>query len=306
MNKITIGARGSKLSLAYVYKVKNLLLKRNLNLKEDNIVIKTIKTTGDIHADKKISEIGGKNLFCKEIEENLLENNIDIAVHSLKDMESEQNENLMIGAYVKRNDPRDVLVCNKIKNFNELSQGAKIGSSSRRRELQLKKINKNVSVLNIRGNIDTRIQKIEDKKLDAIVLAAAGVKSLNLENKIGLVFDTNEILPAVGQGIIAVQCRKDDGPIKDTIKKINDTETSLCAIAERKMLQTIGGDCETAIGGLAEITNNNLILKAQLFSDEGDESFDYKFTGRDVDAANIGKTVGEKLLNLAGKKFKRR
>ena len=306
MKKITIGARGSKLSLAYVEKVKNLILEKSKDLNDGDFVIKTIKTSGDIHSDVKLSEIGGKNLFCKEIEENLLENNIDIAVHSLKDMESEQNESLMIGAYVKRNDPRDVLICNKIQNFNELSKGAKIGSSSRRRELQLKKINKNVSVLNIRGNIDTRIKKIEDQKLDAIVLAAAGVKSLNLENKIGLVFDTNEILPAVGQGIIAVQCRKDDGPIKDTIKKINDTETSLCAIAERKMLQTIGGDCETAIGGLAEITNNNLILKAQLFSDEGDESFDYKFTGRDVDAANIGKTVGEKLLNLAGKKFKRR
>ena len=306
MKKITIGARGSKLSLAYVEKVKNLILEKSKDLNDSDFVIKTIKTSGDIHSDIKLSEIGGKNLFCKEIEENLLENNIDIAVHSLKDMESEQNESLMIGAYVKRNDPRDVLICNKIKNFNELSKGAKIGSSSRRRELQLKKINKNVSVLNIRGNIDTRIQKIEDQKLNAIVLAAAGVKSLNLENKIGLVFDVNEILPAVGQGIIAVQCRKDDGPIKDTIKKINDKETSLCAIAERKMLQTIGGDCETAIGGLAEITNNNLILKAQLFSDEGDESFDYKFTGRDVDAANIGKTVGEKLLNLAGKKFKRR
>ena len=306
MKKITIGARGSKLSLAYVEKVKNLILEKSKDLNDGDFVIKTIKTSGDIHSNIKLSEIGGKNLFCKEIEENLLENNIDIAVHSLKDMESEQNENLMIGAYVKRNDPRDVLICNKIKNFNELSKGAKIASSSRRRELQLKKINKNVSILNIRGNIDTRIQKLEDQKLDAIVLAAAGVKSLNLENKIGLVFDTNEILPAVGQGIIAVQCRKDDGPIKDTIKKINDTETSLCAIAERKMLQTIGGDCETAIGGLAEITNNNLILKAQLFSDEGDESFDYKFTGRDVDAANIGKTVGEKLLNLAGKKFKRR
>ena len=306
MKKITIGARGSKLSLAYVERVKNLILEKSKDLNDSDFVIKTIKTSGDIHSDIKLSEIGGKNLFCKEIEENLLENNIDIAVHSLKDMESEQNENLMIGAYVKRNDPRDVLICNKIQNFNQLSKGAKIGSSSRRRELQLKKINKNVSVLNIRGNIDTRIQKLEDQKLDAIVLAAAGVKSLNLENKIGLVFDTNEILPAVGQGIIAVQCRKDDESIKNIIKEINDTETSLCAIAERKMLQTIGGDCETAIGGLAEITNNNLILKAQLFSDEGDESFDYKFTGRDVDAANIGKTVGEKLLNLAGKKFKRR
>ena len=306
MKKITIGARGSKLSLAYVEKVKNLILEKSKDLNDGDFVIKTIKTSGDIHSNIKLSEIGGKNLFCKEIEENLLENNIDIAVHSLKDVESEQNQDLVIGAYIKRNDPRDVLISKKIKNLNELTKGVKIGSSSRRRELQLKKINKDISVLNIRGNIDTRIQKLKDQKLDAIVLAAAGVKSLHLENEIGLVFETSEILPATGQGIIAVQCRKDDGPIKDTIKKINDTETSLCAIAERKMLQTIGGNCETAIGGLAEITNNNLILKAQLFSDEGDESFDYKFTGRDIDAANIGKTVGEKLLNLAGNKFKRR
>ncbi|MBD1172685.1 hydroxymethylbilane synthase [Pelagibacterales bacterium SAG-MED05] len=306
MKKITIGARGSKLSLAYVEKVKNIILEKSKDLNDADFVIKTIKTSGDIHSDVKLSEIGGKNLFCKEIEENLLENNIDIAVHSLKDMETEQNERLIIGAYIERNDPSDVLICNRIRNFKELVDGAKIGSSSRRRELQLKKINKNISVLNIRGNIDTRIQKLKNQKFDAIVLAAAGVKSLNLESKIGLVFDTNEIIPAVGQGIIAAQCRKDDRKIKDLLKKINDTETNLCAIAERKMLETIGGDCETAVGGLAEITNNNLILKAQLFSDEGDESFDYRFTGRDVDAVNIGKAVGEKLLNLAGKKFKRR
>ena len=306
MKKITIGSRGSKLSLAYVAKVKNFILEKSKDLKDNDLVIKTIKTSGDIHSDIKLSEIGGKNLFCKEIEENLLENNIDIAVHSLKDMESEQHENLMIGAYIKRNDPRDVLICKKISNFNELSKGAKIGSSSRRRELQLKRINKNISVLNIRGNIDTRIRKLEDQKLDAIVLAAAGVKSLNLENKIGLALDMNEILPAVGQGIIAVQCRKDDEFIKNIIKKINDNETSLCAIAERTMLQTIGGDCETAIGGIAQIVNNKLVLKAQLFSDEGNESFDYNFTGNDEDAAYIGKTVGEKLLSLAGDKFKKK
>ncbi len=306
MKKITIGARGSKLSLAYVEKVKRLILEKSKNLKEDDFVIKKIKTSGDIHSNTKLSEIGGKNLFCKEIEENLLKNNIDIAVHSLKDMESEQNEALTIAAFVKRNDPRDVLICNKIQNLNELSQGAKIGSSSRRRELQLKKINQNVLVLNIRGNIDTRIKKLEEKKLDAIILAAAGVKSLNLENKIGMVFDENDVLPAVGQGIIAVQCRKDDETIKNIIKKINDTETSFCAIAERKMLQTIGGDCETAVGGLAKIIDNNLILKAQLFSDLGDQSFDYEFSGRDVDALNIGKTVGERLLKLAGEKFKKK
>jgi len=303
MKKIIIGARGSKLSLAYVSKVKNLILESTKNA---DIHIKTIKTSGDIHQDIKLSEIGGKNLFCKEIEENLIENNIDIAVHSLKDMESVEHENLMIGAFIKRNDPRDVLVSSKIKKINELKNNITIGSSSRRRELQLKKINKNISVVNLRGNIDTRIKKIEEKKLDAIILAAAGIKSLNLENRIGLTFEINEILPAVGQGIIAVQCRKDDKLISEIIREINDKETSLCAKAERKMLQTIGGDCETAIGGLAKIHNNNLKLKAQLFSDLGDESFDYELTGKDVDATYIGKAVGEKLLNLAGRKFKKK
>jgi hydroxymethylbilane synthase len=303
MKKIIIGARGSKLSLAYVSKVKSLILE---STKDVDIHIKTIKTSGDIHQDIKLSEIGGKSLFCKEIEENLIKNNIDIAVHSLKDMESAEHEDLMIGAFIKRNDPRDVLVSSKIKKINELKNNIIIGSSSRRRELQLKKINKNILIVNLRGNIDTRIKKIKEKKLDAIILAAAGIKSLNLENKIGLTFEISEILPAVGQGIIAVQCRKDDKLISEIIKKIEDKETSLCAKAERKMLQTIGGDCETAIGGLAEIHNNNLKLKAQLFSDLGDESFDYELNGKDVDATYIGKVVGEKLLSLAGKKFKKK
>ena len=302
MKKIIIGARGSKLSLAYVSRVKSLILE---NSQDVDIHIKTIKTSGDIHQDIKLSKIGGKNLFCKEIEENLISNNIDIAVHSLKDMESVEHEDLMIGAFIKRNDPRDTLISKKIKKLSELNNNIIVGSSSRRRELQLKKINKNISVVNLRGNIDTRIQKVEEKKLDAIILAAAGIKSLNLEKKISLIFGTNEMLPAIGQGIIAVQCRKRDNFIKNIIQKINDKETSLCATAERKMLQTIGGDCETAVGGLAEIDNNNLKLKAQLFSDLGDESFEYEFIGRDIEASHVGKTVGEKLLSLAGEKFKK-
>ena len=303
MKKIIIGARGSKLSLAYVSKVKRLILESSKGI---DIHIKTIKTSGDIHGDKKLSEIGGKNLFCKEIEENLIKNEIDIAVHSLKDMESIEHKDLTIGAFIKRNDPRDTLISNKIKNLKELNQKVIIGSSSRRRELQLKKLNKNISVINMRGNIDTRIKKVEENKLDAIILAAAGVKSLNLENKISIIFETSEILPAVGQGIIAVQCRKEDKLILDIIKKINDNETSLCAKAERQMLQTIGGNCETAVGGLAEIHNDNLKLKAQLFSDIGDIHFDYELTGKYTDASNIGKVVGEKLLSLAGDKFRKR
>ena len=305
MTKITIGARGSKLSLAYVARVKELLLKKNNELKEENINFKAIKTSGDLNLNKNISEIGGKNLFCKEIEESLLKKEIDIAVHSLKDMEANENESLLIGAYLKRNDYRDVIISEKIKNISDLRNGVKIGSSSKRRELQLKKINNDISVINIRGNIDTRINKINENKLDGVILAAAGVKSLKLDKKISLTFNCEHILPAVGQGIIAVQCRKED-KIKNLIKRINDNTTSLCAIAERKMLQTIGGNCDTAIGGLAEIENHNLKLKAQLFSDSGQESFEYELTGREVDASFIGKSVGEKLLDLAGEKFKKK
>ena len=306
MTKITIGARGSMLSLAYVEKVKGLLLKENSALKEDNIDFKAIKTSGDINQNIKLSEIGGKNLFCKEIEEKLISNDIDIAVHSLKDMESIENDNLVIGAYIKRNDFRDVIISNKIKDKEDLKGKIVIGSSSRRRELQLKKINQNISVVNIRGNIDTRIKKLDKEKLDGIILAAAGVKSLNLNNKISISFEIEEVLPAVGQGVIAVQCKKNDEKVKSFLKNINDVETELCAKAERRMLQVIGGDCETAIGGLAVIDNKNLKLKAQLFSDSGSESFEHELTGKDIDAINIGKAMGEKLLSLAGKEFKKK
>jgi len=306
MIKITIGARGSKLSLAYVEKVKELLLQENKELKEENINFKAIKTSGDINQNIRLSEIGGKNLFCKEIEEKLISNDIDIAVHSLKDMESIENDNLVIGAYIKRNDFRDVIISNKIKDKEDLKGKIVIGSSSRRRELQLKKINQNISVVNIRGNIDTRIKKLDKEKLDGIILAAAGVKSLNLNNKISISFEIEEVLPAAGQGIIAVQCKKNDEKVKSFLKNINDVETELCAKAERKMLQVIGGDCETAIGGLAVIDNKNLKLKAQLFSDSGSESFEHELTGKDIDAINIGKAMGEKLLSLAGKEFKRK
>tara|TARA_B100000963_G_scaffold192222_1_gene167309 strand:- start:533 stop:1453 length:921 start_codon:yes stop_codon:yes gene_type:complete len=306
MTKITIGARGSKLSLAYVAKVRNLLLQEHKNLKENDITIQTIKTSGDINQNIKLSEIGGKNLFCKEIEEKLLKDEIDIAVHSLKDMDSIENNSLLIGAFIKRNDFRDVIVSKKIKKLEELNNQLKIGSSSRRRELQLKKINKKITIENIRGNIDTRIRKIDEDELDGIILAAAGLKSLNLDNEIAFTFETDQILPAVGQGVIAVQCKKNNNNIKNLLKKINHNETEICAKAERSLLRTIGGDCETAIGGLATIKDNRVILKAQLFSDKGEESFEYEATGNFNEAILLGKKVGKKVLLKAGTKFKKK
>ena len=158
----------------------------------------------------------------------------------------------------------------------------------------------------MRGNIDTRIKKLEEDKLDGIILAAAGVKSLNLDNKIGLTFKTKEVLPAAGQGIIAVQCNKNDNTVKNLLRSINDQETEICARSERAMLEAIGGDRETAVGGLAIVKNNNLKLIAQLFSDSGLKSYEYEMTGKIGDAVKIGKFVGEKLLKLAGSEFKKK
>ena len=302
MKKIVIGARGSKLSLAYAHKVKKLILGVEKNLSSDLIEIQTIKTSGDIFYDKKLSEIGGKNLFCKEIEENLLKKNIDIAVHSLKDMASEEIESLNIAAYIERNDPRDVFVSFKFENINELKDGV-VGSSSRRRDLQLKILNKNTKVKNIRGNIDTRIQKIKNGAYDGVVLALAGVQTLRLEEYSKQIFSTKEMLPAVGQGVIAAQWRKEDSVINSLLKKIDHKITRQCATAERSLLKTIGGDCDTAVAGFATIRNNKLILSAQLFSDDGNFFFTYKIEGKEEDGSNIGKLVGNKLLDLAGTTF---
>jgi hydroxymethylbilane synthase len=305
MKKITIGARGSKLSLAYAAKVKRLILKSESKLFEKDIKIQSIKTSGDIFYDKKLSEIGGKNLFCKEIEESLITKEIDIAVHSLKDMASEEIPSLNIAAYIERNDPRDVFVSFKHSNLKELNGGV-MGSSSRRRDLQLKLINKDVLVKNIRGNIDTRIQKLKDGLYDGIVLALAGIKTLKLEKNVKHIFSAEEMLPAVGQGIIAAQCRKDDTDIIKLLKKINNEETKQCAAAERSLLKTLGGDCDTAVGGLATIKKNELTLSAQLFSDSGDQDYTYKIKGKREDGLSIGTIVGIELLKKAGNNFKKK
>jgi hydroxymethylbilane synthase len=305
MTKIIIGARGSKLSLAYADKVKKLILETELSLSSDKIEIQSIKTSGDIFHDKKLSEIGGKNLFCKEIEESLITKKIDIAVHSLKDMATIEIPSLNIAAYIERNDFRDAFISFKYSSLKELKEGV-MGSSSRRRDLQLKLINKNILVKNIRGNIDTRIQKLKDGLYDGIVLAVAGIKTLKLEENVKHIFTTEEMLPAVGQGIIAAQCRKDDTNIIELLKKINNKETKQCAIAERSLLKTLGGDCDTAVGGLAIIENNELILSAQLFSDSGEQNFIYKTKGKRQDGVRIGALAGTELLKKAGNSFKKK
>ena len=300
-NKIIIGSRGSKLSLAYANKVKNLISSFDPSI-EEKITIETIKTSGDLFKDKKISEIGGKNLFCKEIEDKLIKKEINIAVHSLKDMDSIETKGLVIQAYLKRNDSRESFVSKKFKNLSELNN-AKIGSSSRRRELQLKLLNKNIKVENIRGNIDTRIKKVETGEYDGVILALAGLKMLKLEKFAKEIFSVKDFIPTAGQGIIAVQCREDDEDAKKILKKINHNETETCALAERSFLKTLGGDCDTAVGCAAILNKDNIELNAQLFSDDGKKVFNVVKLGKSNQPQLLGKLAGEDILKKSKNSF---
>ena len=301
--KIIIGARGSKLSLAYSNHVKNLIIKSNQQFDSESIHIKIIKTSGDIFQNKKISEIGGKGVFSKQIEDELLDSKIDLAVHSLKDLPTQMTEGLCVNAVVKRNDPRDAFLSFDNKSFIDLKPGSKVGTSSFRREAQLNLLRSDIQILGMRGNIDTRISKLKNKEFDAIVLSLAGLNMLKLTNEAQEVFTIEQMLPAVGQGAIALQCKKDDKKILNIIQKVNDKETYYCIQAERALLKAIGGDCDTAVGGLAKISNEKILLKTQLFSDDGKKKFEFQSSGNFKMAKEIGYRAGEALLKKAGSDF---
>ena len=302
-NKIIIGSRGSKLSLAYANRVKNLI--SNIDLIIGNkIIIETIKTSGDLFQGKKISEIGGKNLFCKEIEEKLIRKEIDIAVHSLKDMDSIETKGLVIHAYIERNDPRETFVSKKFEKLSEINKG-NIGSSSRRRELQLKLINKNITVKNIRGNVDTRINKVKGNIYDATILANAGVSSLDFNKDVSYVFSIDEMLPSAGQGVIALQSKADDNFINNLLNKINHRQTYLSVKSERNVLKVLDGDCETAIGVYSIIKDDIIELKAELFSIDGNERFYIESSKNVGQADELGLEVGENLKRQSKGNYKK-
>ena len=301
--KLIIGSRGSKLSLAYSNCVKSLLIKSNSQFDDNLIEIKIIKTSGDIFQNKRISDIGGKGVFCKQIEEELLESKIDLAVHSLKDLPTKMTEGLCVNAVVKRNDPRDAFLSYSGKSLNDLKPQSKIGTSSFRRHAQLKLLRNDLEIVTMRGNIDTRISKLKNKEYDAIVLSLAGIQILNLIDQVKEVFTIEQMLPAIGQGAIAMQCKKDDQKTLNNLKDINDKETYHCIQAERALLEAIGGDCDTAIGGLAKLSNDKISLKSELFSNDGKKKFEFQSSGHFKEAKEIGYKVGKELLKKAGPDF---
>ena len=302
--KIIIGTRGSKLALIYAQNAKDKII-QNSNFNNEDIIIKAITTKGDQVQDIRLSEVGGKGLFSTTIEKELQDKKIDIAVHALKDMPAIETDGLRTDTFLKRNDPREILITKDKKKLKELKTNAVIGTSSYRREFQIKKIRKDLNCKLIRGNVDTRIKKLNDGLYDAIILSYAGIKSLKIEDKITEAFSTEEIIPSAGQGIIALQCRNDDGKIISVLKKVNDQETFERAHAERNILKVLEGDCETAVGAHAIIEGDKITLEAELFSLNGDQRFYEKKSSKIENAKELGNEVGQILKIKSNNSYKK-
>ena len=302
--KIIIGSRGSKLALLYAQKAKEAIIK-NSSLNDWDIVIKSITTKGDQVKDSRLSEFGGKGLFSSNIEKELQDKSIDIAVHALKDLPAIETDGLITDAFLERNDPKEILISKDKKKLKELDNKSIVGTSSYRREFQIKKIRSDINCKLIRGNVDTRIKKLKDGLYDAIILSYAGLKYLQLENEITEIFKIEEIIPSVGQGIIALQCKEDDKEIISLLKKVNHEETYKRAHSERNILKVLEGDCETAIGAHSIIDGENIIVEAELFSLDGSKRFYEKKIEKIDRYKEIGKEIGEILKTKSNNSYKR-
>ena len=300
IGKIIIGSRGSKLALIYAEKAKDALK----NVFNGNIEIKKISTTGDQNQNERLSEIGGKGLFSKNIELQLIEKNIDIAVHALKDMPSFETKGLYTGCFLKRNYSNEILISKNNIKFDKLKPKSIVGTSSLRREYQLKRKRNDLIFKLIRGNVDTRIKKLKEGTYDAIILSKAGIDCLKLNDQISEEFLDNDIIPSAGQGIIAIQCRKEDSEMIDLLKKINDEKTKMSALAEREVLKTLDGDCDTAIGVSSVIKDKTITIEAELFSIDGKKRYYIKSEKELKLASELGKEMGKILKERSKGSYK--
>ena len=301
-NIIRIGTRGSPLALKQATEVRDQLIEAH-SLKIENFEIVIIKTTGDRIVDRPLSSLGGKGLFTKEIEEALAEKKIDIAVHSMKDMPTKQPDDLVIDCFLKREDPRDAFISNKLEKLSQLDTTTVVGTSSLRRKAQILNLMPSVKVVEFRGNVQTRLKKLDDGVADCTFLAMAGLKRLGLNKLINKPIAIGTMLPAVAQGIIGVERRAEDKSIESLLKKINHKQTMQMANAERTMLKILDGSCETPIAGLAIIDKNKMTLKAEVLRVDGTEKIYYEATDNISNAINLGQEVGEHLKSKIGKDY---
>ncbi|MGI9056322.1 MAG: hydroxymethylbilane synthase [Pyrinomonadaceae bacterium] len=291
--KLIIGSRGSELALWQTNFVKTKLEEFFPAI---NLEIKIIKTTGDKLLELALSKIGDKGLFTKQIETALLSKEIDLAVHSLKDLQTVQPEGLCIGAVSKREQPNDILIAKKSRSIDELPKSARVATGSLRRRSQLLNYRPDLEIHEIRGNIPSRIRKFEESDLDAMILAFAGIHRLRLDEHIAQIIPFDIMLPAVGQGAMAVEIREQDTELKEILKVLDDEETRLCVTAERAFLRTLEGGCQVPIGANAMIENGVLRLEGMVGNLDGSINMREKISGEQNEAANLGERLARNLI----------
>ena len=304
---LKIGTRGSPLALAQAYETR-VRLAEAFDLPHEAFEIVVIKTTGDdaalIAKDKPLKELGGKGLFTKEIEEQLLDGSIDIAVHSMKDMPTLQPRGLLLETYLPREDVRDAFVCLKYKSLADVPEGAVMGSSSLRRRAQLAVKRPDLMLSEFRGNVQTRLKKLEEGVADATFLAMAGLTRLGMIGQVPATpVEVTDMLPAVAQGAIGIERRGDDRPVADMLAAIHHEETGQRLAAERAFLAALDGSCETPLAGLAELDGNTLRLRGEVLRPDGSEAINDDQSAPLEDGPELGREMAAKLLAQAGKGF---
>ena len=297
---LKIGTRGSKLALTQTNFVAEKLKKI---MPEANVEICVIKTSGDIMQDVSLLTIGGQGVFVKELEEALLSDKIDLAVHSMKDVPGETPEELMFAAILSREDVRDVLVSRDNIKMEFMPRGAKIGTGSQRRGAQIKALLPDVDIVPIRGNIDTRLKKIETENLTGVILAAAGIKRMGLAERITQFLPVETMLPAVGQGALGLQIRKTDVELAKSCAALNDTTTAAEVTAERSFLRALGGGCRLPIAALGKLDGQMLTLEGMLAAPNGSTVIRDKINGTINDAEEMGKKLAGIILEKGGKRL---
>jgi hydroxymethylbilane synthase len=288
---IRIGSRGSRLAIIQAQEVKKRLVE-TAGIDAAHIEIRTIVTTGDRIKDRNLTEIGGKGLFTKEIEEALLSGSIDLAVHSMKDLPAVIPDGLAIGAVLPREDPRDALVSLKANSIGSLPQEALVGSSSVRRIAQIKRRRSDLRFAAFRGNVDTRLKKLKEGQVDATLLACAGLIRLELEHEITAAIDVEDMLPALGQGAIGVEIRSGNGALREMIREIDDEQTSVAVACERAFLKELDGSCKTPIAGFGRIENGRLLFRGETLTPDGGQVFTAVREGLPQDAEAMGRDAG--------------
>lgn len=299
---IRIGTRASPLALEQAYETRRRLGAAH-GLNEAQMEIVKIISTGDKIQDKALREFGGKGLFTKEIEEALGEGRIDIAVHSMKDMPTALPRGLVIDCLLPREDVRDAFLSHKAARLSELPQGAIVGSSSLRRQAQIKHLRPDLEVITYRGNVQTRLKKLHEGVADATLLACAGLRRLGYSDKITSLIETDEMLPAVAQGAIGIERRADDEEMAGLLAPLNDGPTSLRLAAERAFLKQLDGSCRTPIAGLAELFGDEIIFRGQILSPDGSRHYETSRRGPSGEAAQIGSAAARELIERAGPEF---